>query len=229
MLKFLRRFRKKFKTACLAAVLATCWGVGQTAQAAWTWDKVTLKFSGTVSPSTQSMSHLFFIYGTNYSYHMPLGAINLGDFTAGQSKQFSVIVEPTIYNEGIFWAFAGLYGNISGGQYAEGVNGVTLGVIATAGDSWDSHADFLTEGQMFSYIFNSDQQNLLNGTESIYTWNDADISSGQASGTVNLFDFSNASANGQIQINAEIVPEPVSIILFGGGGLIMVAIRRRKQ
>jgi hypothetical protein len=44
-----------------------------------------------------------------------------------------------------------------------------------------------------------------------------------------LWDFSQAVNNGQIQLEAEIVPEPVTMVLFSGGWVFMVASRRKKQ
>jgi hypothetical protein len=228
VLKFLRKFRKKFKTACLTAALATCWQVGQAAKADTpNWgDEITLQFSGTISPSTHKLSHLFLIYGTGYS-GLTNGpwVVKLGDFPAGQSSSFSV-QGPALYHESLFWAVAGLYGDVSGGQHIEG-NGVTLGVVGDEGDSWEWHSYWVSEEEMFGHLINDNSAQLASDG-ALISWPHLERYCGlETSTTSDLFDFSQASNNGQMEMTSEIVPEPVSIILFGTGGLIVTALRRR--
>jgi hypothetical protein len=230
MLKFLRRFRKKFKTACLTAALVTCWQVGQPAKADTHQygDPVTIKFTGTISPSVQSLSHVFLIFGTGYSsFDYGPWFIKLGDASIGGGKSFSE-EKDIIYGESVYWAFAGLYGDTSSGTYIEGVNGVVLGTKSKQGDSWgwynspsesDAFNQLLNDapGAGFVDILNDD---IRNGGWIDYGW------TGFSDSSV-LWNFSNASSNGQVEMKVEIVPEPVSIVLFGTGGLIVAALRRR--
>jgi len=220
MRRFLRRLRKGLKTACLTAVLATCWQVGQPAQALAT--TVPLNFSGTVSPTANSISNLFLIYGTGFSgVYQDFHAIKLGDFSAGQTTPFSVTGTAT-YDDEIYWAAAGLYGDTSGGQYTEGVNGVTLCVMAREGDPW-SWKMSISEETMFQYLLNNDYENLAQDH----------FRTGHINPYVHvpydLFDFSEASINGEIYVEAEIVPEPITIILLGAGGIVVLRRRRHQD
>jgi hypothetical protein len=233
MLKFLRKIRKGFRTACLTATLTTCWQIGQVVKADISplpnWgDEVTLNFSGSVSPSTKNLSHLFLIYGTSYSgVPYSLFTIKLGDFTAGLSTPFSVSGS-ALYDETLSWYTIGLYGDISSGQYIEGTNGVTLGITNVAeGDQW-SWRFFTSEEMVFTNLLNDTPQNIYSNLwdESWHCQNGAGLNITDSSV---LWNFSNASNNGQIEITSEIVPEPISIILFGGGGMIVVVFRRRNK
>lgn len=229
MHRFLKRLRKGLKTACLTAALTTCWSVGQTAKADMSWppgwgEEVTFKITGTVSPTTNSLSHMYLIYGTGTSggIEFPLGFINLGSFETNQTTNFSVY-ENTPYGDFMWWYTAGLYGDTSSGEYIEGTNGVTLGIWAFGGESWDSQVP-IPEETAFGYLLNDTPENMSLS----YAWHidepyymSFDTSSG-------LFDFSQATANGQMEFTLEVVPEPVSIVLFGTGGMIVVALRRRK-
>jgi hypothetical protein len=233
MLKFLRKIRKGFKTACLTAALTTCWNVGQTAKADWA--EVTFKVTGTVSITEKNVSNLYLLYGLNNSYVREFALLNLGNFSAGVAKDFSVNMA-VLYDEAFFdsddrnmyWQGVGLYGDISSGTYTEGINGVTLGINAAVGDSWSTYCGY-SEGYIFSQLLNN-APGFLKGDSYFYPW----YSSGEFQGqdinlTIDLYDFSDASYNGQIQFNAEVIPEPVSIVLFGTGGMIVVALRRRNQ
>jgi hypothetical protein len=224
MRRFLKKLRKGLKTACLAAALATCWGIGQTAQA-----EVTLKVTGSVSPTENDVSNLYLLYGLNYSYVQAFSVTNLGNFPAGVTSDFSIYmtVEALSADDtNIYWEAAGLYGDISSGNYTEGINGVTLGVDGAVGDSWSSHC-WYDEGEIFNQILNNGQDYLL-WSHYFYPWYYDDFQNQYASFAINLFDFSNAAYNGQIQFEVEVVPEPVSILLFGTGGMIVIYLRRRK-
>jgi len=151
--RFLKRLRKGIRTACLTAVLATCWQVGQPAQALAT--TVPVNFSGTVSPTDNDISNLFFIYGTGYSsIGYPLGAVKLGDFLAGETTPFSALAMVSD-SATMWWYTAGLYGDISGGGYNESINGVTLGITASEGDSWSTYFS-QDEATTFTHLLNDD-------------------------------------------------------------------------
>jgi hypothetical protein len=230
MLKFLRKIRKGFRTACLAAALTTCWQLGREANAAINpllneGDEVTLRFSGTVSPTTNNISRLFLIYETGTSSWGHFNLINLGDFIAGQSSSFSVLGNGYYYPE-FSWYVAGLYGDITGDKYIEGTNGVVLGIYAQVGDLWNSHSEY-DESWIFSQLLNdkpSGYQYYVN-----YSRHGDYESYLEVSESSVLFDFSNASNNGNMQFQSEIIPEPISIVLLGGGGMIVVAFRRQKK
>jgi hypothetical protein len=234
MLRFLRKFRKKFKTACLTAALTTCWQVGQAAKAdvspLYNWgDEVTFKLTGTVSPSTRSLSHMFLIYGTGTSggIYFPLGFINLGSFEANKDTSFSAL-EDTPYGDFMWWYTAGLYGDTSSGQYIEGTNGVTLGIWASEGDSWDSRVP-VAEATAFAYLLNDTPENLPTWQDWNQGWHIDEPAYMVFNTSSDLFDFSQAAKNGQIEFKLEVVPEPISIVLFGTGGMIVVTLRRRRN
>jgi len=224
MRRFLKRLRKGIRTACLTAVLATCWQVGQPAQALATI--VPVRFSGTVSPAENDVSHLFLIYGTGYSSIGNIWAVKLGDFLVGQTNPFSVTVT-THDAQSLFWFVAGLYGDISSGQYTEGTNGVTAGVYATEGDLWDEHIS-INEATFFTDLLNDDSGKLASYATWRHPWHVDYLAGLEITASSPLFDFSQASNNGQISFESQIVPEPVTIVLLGTGGLF-VLYRRRKE
>ena len=233
MRKFLKKLRKGLKTACLAAALTTCWNVGQIAKADYGWDELNLKVTGTILPTENNVSNLYLLYGLNNSYVHTFSVISLGDFPAGVTSDFSIYITVP-YDEDLFtgddrkmyWEAVGLYGDISGGVYDEGLNGVTLGVDCTVGDPWSSHC-WRDEGIVFDGILNNGQDYLL-WSYYFSPWYYDDFEDQYANLAIDLFDFSTASRNGQIQFEVQVVPEPVSIILFGIGGLTVIAMRRRK-
>ncbi len=228
MRRFLKRLRKGIKGACLTAVLATCWQVGQVAQAGLIQqfnpgDEVTVEFSGTVSPTVNNLSHLFLIYQTGTSsddYYFTRRYLKLGDFPSGQTTAFSVL--GTInYDDRIEWKVAALYGDISSGQYIEGINGVTLGSGLSDGASWDTYT-YMDEPSMFNYLLNDEPQNMGYFKFFFANYN----SEANFSRTMTLYDFSQASYNGQLYIESEVVPEPITIALLGTGGLVILRRRR---
>jgi hypothetical protein len=231
MRKLLRKLRRGFKPACLTATLATCWQAGQVARADTSppnWgDPVTLSFTGTVSPATTSLSHVFLIYGTGYSsFDSALFSLELGDFTAGQSSPFSV-QGSAVYEDSAFWIVAGLYGDLSGGQLMEGVNGVTLGVLTTEGAPWSEFTYPYDEAAAFTGLLNDAPGNIFSYCLHGDSRHNQYMSQLEFTGSSVLWNFSNASNNGQMEITSRIVPEPGSIVLFAIGGMIVAAWRRR--
>ena len=231
MRRLLKKLRKGVKSACLTAALVTCWSVGQPAQVLAAPIEL-LKFSGTVSPAVNDVSHLYLIYGTYWSGDLwGLGSTKLGDFSAGQTTAFSVLGDFGHSHE-IWWCAAGLYGDVSGGQYIEGVNGVTLGINASEGNSWAYYSPLVDEGTVFTYLLNGTIENVHPDWWDRGSWyNDTCYGTEELefSETINLFDFSSASSNGSLYVEAEIVPEPISIILFGAAGMLVLPRRRPKE
>jgi hypothetical protein len=91
---------------------------------------------------------------------------------------------------------------------------------------WNTHCLYQDERTVFNELLNDDPFSI---SGIIYTRHGYDDCYLEVSATNDLFNFSQASNNGTIQIQSEIVPEPISIVLFGGGGLIIVAFRRQKK
>jgi len=123
MRRILKQLRKGLRAACVTAALATCWNVGQSAQAALEiGDPVSVQFSGTVSPTVSDLSHVYLIYGTGTSTYAEYGlnALLLGDYSVGNLNTFSVQGD-AVYSGHILWFVAGLYGDISSGHYSEGI------------------------------------------------------------------------------------------------------------
>jgi hypothetical protein len=230
MRKFLKKLQKGLKTACLAAALATCWSIGQTARADPPnyGDEVVVRFSGTVSPAQNDISHLFLIYTTGSSgIDYPLKAVKLGDFPAGLQSPFSVEAE-IVYSSTLFWYAAGLYGDVSSNQYTTGVNGVTLGLYNYFLDDWDSCYS-IEEEIAFGHLLNDAPEQLPSYD---WNWRWRGINSNEFdhfTTWATLYDFSSPTENGQISFNVEIIPEPVSIVLFGTGGMIVIYLRRRNK
>ena len=228
MRRFFKKLRKNLRIACLAAALTTCWQVGQPASVRAA--TVPVEFSGTVSPAENDLSHLFLIYGSNYSgINCAAGAIKLGDFPAGQTIAFSVLeLELHVLNHNAtWWTGVGLYGDISGGQYVPGNNGVTIAFDGSEGDSWDTYFGE-DEETIFNYLLNDDIENLPSFQQCFDNiWSGPYHDGWDFTDSKPLFDFSQASANGEIYIESEVVPEPLSIFLFGTGGAILIAFRRR--
>ena len=224
-----RTIRMTLKPACLTATLVTCWQVGQEAKADtslpnYFGEQIAIQFQGTVSPSTQNLSHMFLIYGTGTSSSIlfPLNNVSLGNFQAGQNTSFSVVGNG--YDSGcIWWYVAGLYGDTSSGQYTEGVNGVTLGIWGAEGDPWDLRVP-IPEATAFTYLLNDTPENLPPWQSWDQRWTLMGL---EGSATIPLFNFSNASLNGELQVNIEIVPEPAGILWFGTGAMVLAASRRR--
>jgi len=221
--RILKQLRKGLRTACVTAALATCWNLGQTAQAE------IVQFSGMVSPTENDISHLFLIYGTGYSTVAdPLSAVSLGDFLAGQTTPFSVLTT-AIDNETMWWYAAGLYGDISSGQYIEGTNGVTLGITASEDDLWGSYFYSVEEQEVFGHLLNDEPEQLPSFSDNWSGW-DSDFGNGlEITDSRTIFDFSQASDNGLIYIESEVVPEPITIFLFASGGIFVLYSRRRKD
>jgi len=183
---------------------------------------------------------LFFIYGTGYSSveTEKFYAVKLGDFPAGQTSSFSVLVtgtqgEDIWWYEGdnyFSWYIAGLYGDVSGGQYSEGINGVTLGTDnISEGDEW-VWINPLDEQSVFIHLFNDEPENIppyssFGSIGKYECWN----CNLEISATTPLFNFSSASNNGEMHIETEVIPEPVTVLLVGAGGAYVLRRRRRED
>jgi len=232
MRKFLKQLRKGLRTACVTAALATCWNVGQSvAHAGYTsGEEVRLQFTGTVSPAENDLSHVFLIFCTGASsWQSDYQAVELGSFEVSHEGTFSFEADAIYQEYELYCVVAGLYGDLSSGQYVEGVNGVTLNARYNSQnpnyDSWNNFV-FCSESQLFDYLLNGDMTNLANGIWSFYRFG-----SGAMEGTISgdLYDFSDPTLNGTYEINSEIIPEPITIMLLGSGGMFVLCRRRKNE
>lgn len=230
MRKFLKQLRKGLRTACVTAALATCWNVGQSAHAAYnSGDEVTVQFTGTISPTISDLSHVYLIYGTgSSSIYSDIRAISLGDFTITGSESFSVqgVAE---YYDTTSWLIAGLYGNLSSGEYTEGVNGVTLTApyhpIYSSRNSWDDFI-YTSEAAMFAYLLDNDVTNIYGAGYKFNCWQRTGM---EMDDSASLYNFSEITENGMVEIQSEIIPEPVTILLLGSGGIVVLCRRRKEE
>jgi len=232
MKRLIRRLRKGVKTACLTAVLVTCWGVGQSVKATPNFgDQVVVKCNGTISPTTNDLSHVYLLYATGSSGWFGKFFVGLGNIIAGHSVPFVCNVDTEYYWD-VGWAILALYGDTSGGQYDENLNGVTVTFYSPSfeGQTWTnvfgSHRE---EEDWFDCLFNDDISGLDTLLCSGYygcpnPYNSDSYLDFDDSG--HLFDFSTASYNGTVDIHSEIVPEPVTVLLVGAGGIIVWRRRR---
>lgn len=246
MRRILKQLRKGIRAACVTAAVATCWNVGEpVAHANPGWgDQVTIQVSGTVKPAEKDLSHVFLIFCTGASsWQSDYQAVHLGDFDAGQSGAFSIQANAK-YDPVSYWIIAGLYGDISGGQYVEGTNGVTLNAMYDSGDVWsDDWADFFkriyqpdigdavlsrSQSDMFTYLLNGDIAKL---TEEVY-WdykymtNSSDL---EFTMTAALYNFSVPTQNGTVEITSTVIPEPTTVLLLGAGGVVALVLKRRRN
>ena len=128
------------------------------------------------------------------------------------------------------WLYtAGLYGDVSSDQYVEGVNGVVLGINASESDLWETYFPSLDEETAFSYLLNDSPSSLPSFGGSWNGWHFFYECDFEMVDTNVLFDFSQASENGQIYIESEVVPESITIFLFVSGGIFVLYSRRRKD
>jgi len=81
---------------------------------------------------------------------------------------------------------------------------------------------------MFNYLLNNDVSNLSieQYDSDLYGYDYADFDSINVER--DLYSFSEISENGRVNISFEIVPEPMTVLLFGSGGLVVLR-RRRKE
>ena len=82
---------------------------------------------------------------------------------------------------------------------------------------------------MFDHLINDNETQLSNDAYDIRGAFNAVTSYLETSQTIDLFNYSPASNNGQMSFQSTVVPEPISIVLFGTGGLIVVVLRRRNE
>ena len=219
MRKFLRMLRKGFKTACLTTALVTCWNIGHATPAIAApayGEEVTMKFSGTISPTANDLSNVYLIYCTGTSSsRTDMNAIALGDFTAGQTGAFSVTGQ-ALFNQTAYCLVAGVYGDDVG---------VTLNIN---GPTWIWDSLGVTEETMLNYLINDDMlalEGMLHNGYYNYTY----FSYLEGTRSINLYDYSSPSANGTGEITTEIIPEPASLLLFGTGGYIISRFQRRNE
>lgn len=232
MRKFLKQLQKGLRAACATAALATCWNVGQSvAQAGHEWgDEVTVRISGTISPSITDLSHVFLIFCTGVStWQSDYQAVNLGQFSAGRAEAFSVQVT-AIYMEEFNWIIAGLYGDLSVGQYTEGTNGVALSAnYDPAFWTTDGWYDFISpsESDVFEYLLSDNAQTVANNVTTYeYRYLTGYL---ECSETRSLYNFSNPVYNGIVQIASTVVPEPATILWLGCGGVVVFVRKKRNE
>jgi hypothetical protein len=134
----------------------------------------------------------------------------------------------------LHWFAAGLYGDTSNNQYDGNINGVTASIRADEGDSWSTFFD-VDESIIFDNILNDDVEALteyispFQYKNSCWQYEEFSYPSKTLTDQADLWNFSQAVNNGLIQFEAEIVPEPITLVLLGGGWIFVVASRRQKH
>ncbi len=239
MRKFFKRLRKGLQVTCISVTMITCWSAGQSAQAAISPQKSSasnqkmIHFSGLVAPTENDISHLYLLYGTAGSGSLDYGPyiVYLGEtFAEDEVTSYSAYTEeiPSNYhNYSKAWMVVGLYGDISSDQY-DGLghtNGVTVSLNSSYADtSWSHIFGLPDEETIFDSILNGETESLLAWAASVGKWASMSVDVDYN----NMYDFSTAAYNGEIEIHADIVfvPEPLTVFLVGAGGVI--AWRRKR-
>lgn len=231
MRRLIKKFRKSLKTMCLSAAMVTCWGIGQSTQASLippipisNNDEVMVRFSGTVTPTTHNLTKLYLIYGTGLSsWIWGPWRLLLGNFPAGVTTPYSVTGPAGTSDDVYFWMVVGLYGDVSSGQYDMGnTNGVTVSLDSSGeGKSWSYLFGLPDEETVFDNLINQDTETLLAWGNQVNKFQDAISTDMVFTDSSVLYNFSLASPNGTIEIQSQIVPEPMSIVFIGIGGILV--------
>ncbi len=218
----------KLKTACAAAAVATCWGVGQQAQA------VPVEMSPasiTLTPTT-AISDLYFLYGVGYSGTTGY-AIELDDAVIGENTYNVMLdVDEFVRDSGeFFYTVIGVYSDPSNPDAGE-----RSGVSITLSE--DNAETRITNSETFEDYFGVDfteadiQTALENDTVStlidffVYHLPTAfvDLNFANSGTQVN---FSEADFGGSVSLLPSI-PEPTTAMLLCTGAGVL-ALGRRKR
>ena len=208
---------KALKAACLAVGLATAWGSTADAGVVVNTDEIQL----TIAPSN-SLTHVYFLFGTNGSTLYNVTVVPAPDLVGGTSTTETFSVDLPTFDDA--YAVVGLYDetnklltiglNTAAAQYYVGNTNFdgTFGNAAEFG--------FYSEDTIATALLSNDTATIVNAFQSEDGF---PIPLGD-SGT--LVNFSNASDGGSVSAEV-IVPEPSSIQLLCSGMLAILAFHRK--
>ncbi len=218
---------KNLKAACAATAVATCWGVGQQAQALVVIEPMGI--SGTISPTTKGLTHVYLFYASNASGFMQNFA--LPDAPAGVTTSYFVNAALTGSPE--TYTIMGVYDKTAG------LISISLGGINAIGNSFDATFDSpgfdFTEATIASALISGNlgqgndagspaqlAQTLSFNQNGYGTFNVTTPKTGEVS---TLISFSDGALDGSA---FAAVPEPGAAGLVGLGGLVLLFRRRGK-
>ena len=221
------------KSACASAVVATCWGIGQQAEA-----QLVIGFEDNflleVSSST-GISDLVLIYGNASSGFISTNDLffePLPDITSGSLSQTVFLSGPFIIDDLFQAAPEELVYTIIG-NYSDPTNldpneqsGVGIGIGSfqnIIGDEFSEVFSSFTETEIIDALVNENFTTLGNffvdaHDDGLVIFNDF-----QDSGA--LINFSQANTVGSVSLSP--IPEPGSLALLIAGGLLAVSRRKR--
>ena len=242
------------KNVCIATSFILCFSLGQTAYGSFsefilTNEDFEFQISGTVSPATDNITHLYFVYGTGESSLEDMqNIVFLGEFSGGETqpfyitRQFSNNGEVTYHkDDSIWWYVAGVYGQTNNGVYDDNINGVTLAMDnLEEGKTWfesvngplfDDGEDYSTdEAVVYNKLVSHDLEVLGKYESSAPQWFKS-VDSGWAINnvTIDLYSYSVAAEKSStMTITTVVIPEPLTIFLLVAGSVCITCRPRNK-